>query len=68
VLTPMNQRDLDDPEQLAKDEATIPPRRVVRLEDVAGLVLWLASPAGDYATGMSSTLDGGVMQNTGQGA
>ena len=34
VLTPMNRRDLDDPEQLAKDEATVPLRRAVRPEDV----------------------------------
>ncbi|MDQ6925637.1 MAG: SDR family oxidoreductase [Candidatus Eremiobacteraeota bacterium] len=68
VLTPMNQKDLDDPEQLAKDEATIPLRRAAKPEEVAGLVLWLASPAGDYATGTSFTLEGGLMQNTGQGA
>lgn len=68
VLTPMNQKDLDDPRQLAKDEATIPLRRAASPEDIAGLVLWLASPAGDYATGSSFTLDGGLMQNTGQGA
>ncbi|MFN2461651.1 MAG: SDR family NAD(P)-dependent oxidoreductase [Candidatus Velthaea sp.] len=68
VLTPMNQKDLNDPEQLAKDEATIPLRRAAKPEEVAGLVLWLASPAGDYATGTSFTLDGGLMQNTGQGA
>ena len=68
ILTPMNQRDLDDPEQLAKDEATIPLRRGGRAEEVAGLVLWLASPAADYATGTSFVLDGGLTQNTGQGA
>jgi len=68
VLTPMNQKDLDDPDQLAKDEATIPLRRAAQPDEVAGLVLWLASPAGDYATGTSFTLDGGLMQNTGQGA
>lgn len=68
ILTPMNQRDIDDPEQRAKDEATIPLRRGGRPEEVAGLILWLASPAADYATGTSFTLDGGLMQNTGQGA
>lgn len=68
IFTPMNQRDIDDPEQRAKDEATIPLRRGGRAEEVAGLVLWLASPAADYATGTSFTLDGGLMQNTGQGA
>jgi len=68
ILTPMNQRDIDDPEQLRKDEDTIPLRRAGRADEVAGLVLWLASPAADYATGTSFTLDGGLMQNTGQGA
>ena len=68
ILTPMNQRDVDDPEQLRKDEGTIPLRRAGRADEVAGLVLWLASPAADYATGSSFTLDGGLMQNTGQGA
>jgi glucose 1-dehydrogenase len=68
ILTPMNQKDLDDPEQLKKDEATIPLGRGGRPEEVAGLIVWLASSAGDYASGSTFTLDGGLEQNTGQGA
>lgn len=68
IFTPMNQKDIDDPKQRANDEATIPLRRGGRADEVAGLVLWLASPAGDYATGSTFTLDGGLTQNTGQGA
>ncbi|MDQ6926218.1 MAG: hypothetical protein M3154_08265 [Candidatus Eremiobacteraeota bacterium] len=45
----MNQKDLDDPNQLPGE--------------IAGLVLWLASPARDHASGSNFTLDGGVMQS-----
>ncbi len=50
ILTPMNQADLDDPEKLAKDEATIPLRRGGSPEEIAELALLLASSRADYVT------------------
>ena len=68
VLTPMNQDAIDDPEKLKKDVASIPAKRAAKPEEVAELALYLASPAADYATGATFTLDGGLQMNLGQGA
>lgn len=68
ILTPMNQADLDDPGKLAKDEATIPWRRGGRPEEIAELALFLSSARADYVTGSTYVMDGGLMQNQGQGA
>lgn len=68
ILTPMNQADIDDPQKLQAAEATIPLKRAGRAEEIAELALFLASPAADYVTGATHVMDGGLMQNTGQGA
>jgi NAD(P)-dependent dehydrogenase (short-subunit alcohol dehydrogenase family) len=38
----------------------IPQRRLGQPEDIAGLVVYLASPAGNYTTGQTILVDGGV--------
>ncbi len=68
ILTPMNQADLDDPAKLKADEETIPLKRAGRPAEIAELAAFLASPAADYVTGSTYVMDGGLMQNTGQGA
>lgn len=68
VLTPMNQRAIDDPEFLKQQVASIPLKRAAQPEEVAGLALFLASSAADYATGATFTLDGGLEMEVGQGA
>ena len=68
ILTPMNQADLDDPAKLKADEDTIPLKRAGLPSEIAELALFLASPAADYVTGSTYVMDGGLMQNTGQGA
>lgn len=68
VLTPMNQAAIDDPEKLAEQVASIPLKRAADPAEVAELALYLASAAGDYATGATWTLDGGLTCNIGQGA
>ena len=68
ILTPMNQADLDDPAKLKTDEKTIPLKRAGRPQEIAELAVFLASPAADYVTGSTYVMDGGLMQNTGQGA
>jgi meso-butanediol dehydrogenase/(S,S)-butanediol dehydrogenase/diacetyl reductase len=43
--------------------AAVPLGRSQRLDDVAGLALYLASPASDYMTGQSINIDGGLMMS-----
>ena len=68
ILTPMNQADIDDPAKRKADEETIPLKRAGQPEEIAELALFLVSAAADYVTGSSYVMDGGLMQNTGQGA
>lgn len=68
VLTPMNQKAIDDSEFCKKQVASIPLKRAAKPEEVAGLALFLASSAADYATGATFTLDGGLEMQVGQGA
>jgi len=68
VLTPMNQQAIDDAKLLEEQTASIPMKRAAEPEEVAELALYLASPAADYATGATFTLDGGLQMNLGQGA
>ncbi len=68
VLTPMNQEAIDDPEKLKEQVQSIPLKRAAQPEEVAKLAIYLASPAADYVTGSTFTIDGGLTINTGQGA
>lgn len=68
VLTPMNQKAIDDPEFLKQQVSSIPLKRAAKPEEVASLALFLASSAADYATGSTFTLDGGLELEVGQGA
>ncbi|RYG87440.1 SDR family oxidoreductase [bacterium] len=68
ILTPMNQDAIDDPKILAENASHIPMDRAGTSDEVAGLIRFLASPAGDYCTGSSYFIDGGLMMNVGQGA
>ncbi|CAA9568224.1 MAG: 3-oxoacyl-[acyl-carrier protein] reductase [uncultured Thermomicrobiales bacterium] len=61
ILTPMNGRALEDPAYRAEAEAQIPARRAGVPEDIAGMVLYLASDLGSYCTGASYYVDGGWM-------
>jgi len=60
VLTPMNQRALDDGGYRRELEANVPWGRAGRAEEVAELVRFLLSPATDYITGATVTIDGGL--------
>lgn len=67
ILTPMNHQAMDDSAYREKLERNIPAGRAGRPDEVAGLAVFLASPAGAYITGAEIVMDGGLslLQATG---
>jgi len=61
ILTPMNQRALDDASYRAEAEAQIPIRRAGTPADIAAMVVFLCSEHASYCTGGTYLVDGGWM-------
>ncbi|MEO3819144.1 glucose 1-dehydrogenase [Plantactinospora sp. B24E8] len=68
VLTPFNQKAIDDPKYLEEQVQSIPWKRAAQPEEIGRLAVFLASHDADYVTGSTYFMDGGLMQNQGQGA
>ncbi len=68
VLTPFNQEAKDNEEVREKQTQSIPMKRAAQPEEIGKLAVFLASSDADYVTGSSYVMDGGLMQNMGQGA
>ncbi len=68
VLTPFNQKAIDDPKFLEEQVQSIPWKRAAEPAEIARLALFLASSDADYVTGSTYTMDGGLTRNLGQGA
>ncbi|QQV76194.1 SDR family oxidoreductase [Sphingomonas aliaeris] len=50
----------EDPERIKASNETVPLRRIGVAEEIAGAVVFLASPASAFMTGQSIVIDGGV--------
>jgi glucose 1-dehydrogenase len=61
VNTPIDAETLGDPKQKAKLDAAIPLGRVAQPEEIANLVVWLASDQASYGTATTHFADGGLM-------
>ncbi|CAN5499129.1 3-oxoacyl-ACP reductase FabG [soil metagenome] len=68
VLTPFNQEAVDDPEVLEKQVQSIPLKRAAEPWEIGRLAVYLASDDASYVHGTTIYIDGGLMQNQGQGA
>lgn len=68
VLTPFNQQAIDDPETREEQTQSIPMKRAAKPAEIGRLAVFLASDDSAYVTGSSYVMDGGLMQNLGQGA
>lgn len=68
VLTPFNQKAIDDPKFREEQVQSIPLKRAAQPEEIAHLARFLASDDASYVTGATFVMDGGLMQMVGQGA
>ena len=62
VATPINAETLADPAKAKRLHAAIPLGRVASAEEIAGLIVWLASDACSYITATTLVADGGMSQ------
>ena len=61
VATPLSKPLWEQPFKAEWMRSRIPLRRPARPEEIAGRVLFLASPASSYVTGTTIVVDGGVL-------
>lgn len=64
VATPINESTMDDPEKMKQLRAAIPLGRMAQPEEVADVVVFLASDKGKYVTATTLFADGGIMQGS----
>ncbi len=64
VATPINKSTIDDPEKLAALNAAIPMGRMADPQEIADVVVFLASGKAAYLTSTTVFVDGGIMQGS----
>lgn len=68
VLTPFNEEAVEDASVREEQVQSIPWKRAAEPWEIGRLAVYLASADADYVTGATFYIDGGLMQNQGQGA
>jgi glucose 1-dehydrogenase len=68
VLTPMNQKAVDDPQARERQVQSIPMKRAAQPEEIAEAAVFLASAQARYIHGTTIVVDGALMLFQGQGA
>jgi glucose 1-dehydrogenase len=64
IATPINQSTIDDPAKLKRLTGAIPLGHLASPQDIANLVVFLASGHNSYMTATSVVIDGGIMQGS----
>jgi glucose 1-dehydrogenase len=64
VATPINAETMDDPKDLKTLEASIPLGHVASAEEIADVVVFVASDQARYVTATTVYVDGGIMQGS----
>jgi glucose 1-dehydrogenase len=64
VATPINRETMKDPKERKKLEASIPIGHVATAEEIADVVVFLASDGARYMTATTVFVDGGIMQGS----
>jgi len=65
IATPMTAERMNDPQKREESFEEIPLHRAGEPEEIARVALFLAGPGGDYVTGQTWTIDGGLTMNWG---
>lgn len=68
VLTPFNEEAVENTSVREEQVQSIPWKRAAEPWEIGRLAVYLASSDADYVTGATFYIDGGLMQNQGQGA
>lgn len=64
VATPINTSTMNDPDKMKALDAAIPLGRMAQANEIADLVVFLASSKSAYLTATSVFIDGGIMQGS----